>query len=203
MKLLSYIISFIVFSTFAKFTDAQTFGADALSTSGKKITNGFQPKINLFLGSSFHSFGCGNTFFSTHVTPELSLPVTKKFSVEVGMGYSTLFIGHGETSNGLSPGHYGTLFIKGNYKINEQLTISTTGYKTFNLQPVSQQEKLNPHALDFSNQGISINLNYKVNDNFRIDASFSYDKRQYNPFLYAPFTTGYQFGSPSYNYFGF
>ena len=151
-----------------------------------KADTGFNPSIKLSLGSSFGSFGPGVNSFGTWIMPEISAPVTNKFSVSIGMGYSSMFTAYpGEASMfNNTPQQYGSVYVSGIYELSEKVTISATGYKTFNLQPSQRKETINPHALDLSNEGVMINLNYKVNDKFEINATFSYDKRNYNPYGY-------------------
>ena len=75
---------------------------------------------------------------------------------------------------------YGHISVSGLYRVNEKLTIAGTAYKTFDLAPKKNQ--INPRALDFSNEGVMINLDYKVSDHVRINASFSYQKQ--SPYYY-------------------
>ncbi len=166
---------------------SQQLGENVLFNKAPSQVKGFNPHVSVSVGSSFTSFGPGINSFGTWVMPEISAPVTKKISVSAGIGYSTFFTGGscGESSLfGNNPQQYGSVYVKGNYQINERVSVSALAYKTFNLQPAPSQEKLNPHALDLSNEGVVINLNYKVTDKFEINASFSYDKRNYNPYYY-------------------
>jgi len=145
---------------------------------------GFNPKVRLSLGSSFSSFAPGYNAFGTYVMPELTIPVNKKFAVRAGIGYSTLFTNYGREGSVFNnkPLSYGTVYVEGIYKLNEKVTVSAMGYKTFNLNPKPVKEQVNPHVLDMSNEGVYLNLNYKVNDKFEINAGFSYDKGNYHPF---------------------
>jgi hypothetical protein len=150
----------------------------------KKPAKGFDPKVNLSVGSYFSSYGFGYNTFGTYVMPEITLPVNKNFAVRAGFGYTSLFTNYGSEGSVFnnSPQHYGTVYVEGIYKVNEKITVSAAGYKTFNLQPLPQKEKINPRALDMSNEGVNVNINYKVNDRFQINAGFSYDKGYYNPY---------------------
>jgi hypothetical protein len=175
--------------------NAQNLGDDVLiKEDGQQDTaivqspvkQGFNPKVSVSLGSSFSSFAPGVSAFGSYIMPEFTIPVNKKFAVRAGIGYSSVFTnfsGEGSVFNN-KPQSYGSVYVEGIYKVSEKVTVSALGYKTFNLQPQAPQETVNPRALDMSNEGVSFNLNYKVNDKFEINAGFSYDKRNYNPYGY-------------------
>ena len=169
-----------------------------------KTNTGFNPSVRVSLGSSFGSFGPGINSFGTWIMPEISAPITNKFSVSVGVGYSSMFSAYpGEASMfSNTPQQYGSVYVRGIYELSEKVTISATGYKTFNLQPSQRKETINPHALDLSSEGVMINLNYKVNDNFEINAGFSYDKRNYNPYYYNGGMMNNGFNNPAMGGFG-
>lgn len=192
MKKLLSILSIIALLTWLPSAGFSQQVGDDVILSSRPISNaantnkGFTPQVNVSLGSSFGSFAPGITSFGAYFMPEMSLPVTKRFSVSAGVGYTSLFTGFTNEGSMFSnaPQQYGSVYVKGIYQLNEKVTISAMGYKTFNLQQTPHTEKLNPHALDMSNQGVMIHLNYKVNDKVQINASFSYDKRNYNPYYF-------------------
>ena len=189
---------FFLISGMGNVLNAQTVGDDVFIKKYsviKEVNNtdkkGFQPKVNVSLGSSFSTFYPGYNAFGTYIMPTLTMPVNKKVSVRAGIGYSTFFTGQ-KSDNSLfnnKPQSYGTVYVEGVYKVSEKVTISATGYKTFDLNPAPQKEKLNPHALDLGNEGVYFNMKYKINDHMEINAGFSYDKRNYNPY-YTPFGGG-------------
>ncbi len=177
---------------------AQTFGQDVKGTSTQNKTF-FKPDVRLSLGSSFYSFYPGMNGFSTWVAPEISMPVNKKWSVAAGIGY-TNFITSGTpeiSGYGSQVQNYGSVYVKVRYQASEKLAVTALGYKTFNLSPQKPGDKINPRALDFSNSGAMIRLDYKVSEHFRINASFSMEQRHYNPF--DPYGYGYsRFGGDNY-----
>ena len=162
------------------------FGGQA-KRDGNKI-NRFVPDFRFSLGIGFGTFYPGVNYFSTYAGLESGTKVTNRLHVSAGVGLRSVFMGGGGGTASLmsgSPMNFGSLYIKGDYSINSHLTLTAIGYKTINLGSINNgKEKLNPHALDLTNQGVMINLNYKVNDNFQINASFSYDKGHYNPYFY-------------------
>ncbi len=178
---------------------AQTFGQDQKKDNHPEQTD-FKPQINLSLGSSFTAFYPGLNGFSSWVAPEISMPVGKKWTISAGMAYTNFVTtGTPEVAGfGQTVQNYGTLYVKGRYQVNDKLSITAAGYKTFNLSPQKPHEKVNPRALDFSNSGAMINIDYKVNDHFRINAAFSVQQRHYNPFMpygYGGYNSGF-YGHP-------
>jgi len=210
MKMKLHILIVVVFTTITPLlVIGQQLGDNRLvkETSSPEIVKantGFNPRVSVSLGSSFGSFGSGFNSFGTWIMPEISTPVTKKFSVSVGMGYSSMFTAYpGEASMfSNTPQQYGSVYVRGIYELIEKVTISATGYKTFNLQPSQKKETINPHALDLSSEGVMINLNYKVNDNFEINAGFSYNKRNYNAYYYNGGLMNGGFNNPAMGGFG-
>jgi len=144
----------------------------------------FKPSVNVSMGTSFSSFGTGNSAVGTYIAPEVAVPVSKKLTMSVGMGYSMMFLNSssefGSQSNQCS---YGSLFVSGTYQVNENLTVRGTAYKTFMLNPTTPGASINPQFFDFSNQGVKFDAEYKVNERFRIGVSVEYREQNY-PTLY-------------------
>ena len=178
---------------------AQEFGSNVKQQEGKVTLQaeqeGFKPDVRVSLGTSFSSFGPGFNTFGTYIAPEISMPISNKFSVQVGLGYSNQFYNApGETMFSGSNSQYGSIYVSGTYQVNEKLTIRGTGYKTFLLNPSPAGETANPYALDFSNQGVILDVDYKVSDKFRIGVSFEYREQNYPDF--------YPYGRNGMNGFG-
>ena len=191
---------------------AQEFGSNAINApfEEKPIVEqkkGFNPDIDVSvsLGTTFSSFGPGYNMFGTYVMPEFTVPINKKFAIRAGIGYSNMFYstpGNEGTLFEQNNMHYGSVYISGIYSVNEKLTIAGTAYKTFDLA-ARPEDQLNPRALDFSNEGIAVNVDYKISDNVRFNIGFSYQKQSgygnmYNqggyggfPMSGSPFNTGF------------
>jgi len=197
-KIIFIILLIILIGGIAKL-NAQEFGNNVKQEG--KVTlqteqQGFKPDVRVSIGTSFSTFGPGFNTFGTYIAPEISFPVYQKFSMQVGLGYSSLFFGQsGESMFGTNPSQYGSLYVSGTYQINEKLTIRGTGYKTFLLNPAPQEETVNPGAMDFSNQGLILDIDYKVSEHFRINASFEYRKQNYPAYYYGNPQNG--FGTPN------
>ncbi len=148
------------------------------NTTNTSTNNGFKPDISVSLSSSFTSFGQGVNTFGTSIFPSISFPVSDKFSISTGIGYSSLFLGNGSPFNS-QQSSYGHVFVSGAYKLNEKITVRGTGYKTFLLNPASPSFESNSSYMDFSSQGVIMDVEYKVTDNFRINVGFEYRQQNY------------------------
>ena len=183
-----------------QYMQAQTSGQDMQDFA--KSQTAFRPDVRLSLGSSFYSFYPGMNGFSTWVAPEISMPINKKWTFAVGIAYASfLTTGAPKTAGfGNTVQSFGSVYVKGRYQANEKLDITVVGYKTFNLSPQKPEDKVNPRAIDFSNSGAMVSVNYKVSNHFSIDAAFSMEQRHYNAFdLYGygfPGFGGGYYGSP-------
>jgi hypothetical protein len=194
MKFKLFISLFVVLVSLQTI-QAQTFGGNQ-KNNGKQGQATVKPDVKLSLGTSFTSFYPGLNGFSSWIAPEISMPLGKKWTVSAGLAYSNFITGGtpGITGFGQTVQNYGTIYVSGRYQVNPKLAITASGYKTFSLSPVRQKETVNPRALDFSNSGATISIDYKVNDHFRINAAFSMQQRRYNPF--SPYGYGSYYGSP-------
>ena len=187
---------------------AQEFGSNAINAPVEETPivvekKGFNPNIDVSvsLGTSFSSFGPGMNMFGTYVMPEFTIPVSKKFAVKAGIGYSTIFYSSpGNEGNLFSQNNaqYGHIYVTGIYQVNEKLTISGTAYKTFDLA-TRPEDQFNPHAFDFRNEGVNVNIDYKVSDRVRFNIGVSYQKQ--SPYNYMNNPGGFNnFGSPFNNH---
>ena len=164
----------------------------------------FVPDYRFGLSTSFGSFTPGVGLYAASLSAEAGDIVLGRIRISAGMSLGAVFIGNTRNRHSLlfdAPLNYGSLFVKGEYVVNKSITVTALGYKTMNLRPsLTGEEQLNPHALDLSNQGMMINLNYKVNDNFQINATLSYNKGYYNPY-FKGINNG-NFNNPAINGFG-
>lgn len=157
---------------------------------------GFKPDVKVSLGTSFTNFAPGYTSFGTFIAPEISMPVTKKIDISVGIGYSSMFYSiPGESSFNANPSSYGNIYISGTYHVNEKLSIRGTGYKTFLLNPQNFSENSNNNYLDFSSQGFILDVEYKVTEHFHVNASFQYREQNYPDYYFG--NPHNSFGSPN------
>lgn len=157
------------------------------NTTNKGFLAGVKPKVSVSLSTAFGSYGYGLNTMSTSVFPKISFPVSNKFALSAGIGYSSIFMSDapGSVFNS-TPSSYGHVFISGDYLLNERITLRGTAYKTFNLgQPQAGiGGDINSPFYDFSSQGVIMDVEYKVNDNFRINVGFEYREQNYP--MYGP-----------------
>ena len=154
-----------------------------------------KPKLSVSLSTSFSSFGYGYTALGTSIMPQITFPVSKKISITGGIGYSTFLMGNNEESVFNSqPSSYGHIFVSGNYLLNEKITVRGTAYKTFSLSDPTIGSGSEMPNYNFDSQGIIMDVEYKVTDNFRINVGFEYRKQNYP--MYGPMTPNMGNNSP-------
>lgn len=157
----------------------------AEQTEVQPIKQGFTPDVSVSLGTSFTSFAPGYSYFGTFIAPEIYFPVSNRFAISTGIGYSTIYFNStGESLFNNRPMQYGSIYVSGSYRMTEKLTVSGTGYKTFLLNPPDPANENSPDYFDNSNQGVILNMDYKVNENFRINASFQFHQQNGSPYNY-------------------
>ena len=198
MKQINRIITIITISLLipiSMFAQAHTIGFANMQGENSSVIG--KPELSVSLTSSFTAFAPGYTAFGTTIMPQVTLPVSNKFRLSTGIGYSTLFM---NADNGSvfssSPSGYGHVFISGTYDVNEKISLRGTGYKTFNLsQSTPFNNDNNSSGYDFSSQGVIVDVEYRVTDNFRINVGFEY--REQNTPMYNP--NGFQQNNPHIN----
>ena len=184
-------------------------GSDSLtssSSSPRKTDKRFVPgKISsgMELGTYFTSFSGYGSSFSTYISPYISYPVNSRFRINAGMtivnsslfGIKPLYPMNQENSlngNIISA----LIYVSGDYLVNERLKISGTLYKEINLfNSVPGRNSFT----DQNAQGGYMKVDYKVFENFYIEAGFGYSKgvNPYNPYGGFPYSNGFSYpGSP-------
>ena len=163
-------------------TPSQSFEEEPIIDQGSQ-KNCSNPMSVFHWELLFQLFGSGHNAFGTYIAPEISMPVSKKFSVSFGMGYSNMFfnspVESGFQGNSRS---YGNLFVSGTYQVNEKLIVRGTAYKTFMLNPPSAIKQINPQYIDFSSQGVIFDAEYNVSEHFKVGVSIEYREQNYPSF---------------------
>jgi len=190
----------------------QSFGSNVLGinksttdSTVKTITKTpklFKPNVRVNLGTSFTTFGNNFTGFQSFIAPEISMPVSKKTEVSFGMSYTSMqFRSGNENTTYSGNNNYGSVYVSGTYHVNDKFSVKATGYKTFLLNPGNFNNENQNSYLDFSNQGAIVDLEYRITENFRINASFQYHEQNNPNFFYGNPYGGYGgyngFSSPS------
>ncbi len=213
-----YLILLVIPLAFSQFEcHAQSFGSNVLGVNKAKTDSSlkiiskspalYKPNVRVNLGTSFTSFGNNFTGFQSFIAPEISMPVSKKTEVSFGMTYTSMQFRSGNENSFQSSNHnYGSIYVSGTYHVNDKFSVRATGYKTFMLNPSNFNNENQNSYLDFSNQGAIVDLEYRLTDNFRINASFQYHEQNNPNFFYHNPYGGYGgyngFSSPATGGFG-
>lgn len=136
--------------------------------------------FNFTAMSSFSSFSSYGNVFSNTLSPSLSYKVSRKFSVQGGVSISHNYFNsqNNESPYSIFPGTghstIGTVWVRGNYLINEKLSVSATGYKQFSIYDKTDNPYYNYNGID--NKGLILDVNYRPSKNVFINARFEYNK---------------------------
>lgn len=167
------------------------------NNQNNSFLNNSKPQLSASFTTTFTSFGQGVNAIGTSFMPQITFPVSHKFTLSTGIGYSTFFMGNqSESLFQSNQSNYGHVFVTGNYLVNEKITVRGTAFKTFMLGSGNPNTETKSPFYDFSSQGIIMDVEYKVTDNFRINVGFEY--RQQNYPMYNP---GMNYHSPQMNSF--
>jgi hypothetical protein len=160
-----------------------------------------KPDYKLQLGTIFSTTRGYGSGISTYVSPEIGYSLTSRFRINAGIsiintnlfGVTPFYSLNGEQK---SNGNFTStlIYLNGQYKINERLTMNGSVYKQFNLfddPPDNPYSKLNDR------QGFNMAIDYKAAENFHIQAGFGYSKG-YSPYYHDPF--GASYGQPPFSW---
>ncbi len=200
-QILKYSLLFFTFSLLMIY-DAKAQYVNLTEERGNNTNESrlYSPRISLDISSGFTSYGNSMNHFSTSVSPKILLPVNRRFSIVAGIGYTTLFTGQ-NSYFGRQNLSYGSVFAGGNYMLNDKVQLSGIAYSTINFNNPVLSDNENTFQ-NFEAKGVAFDVEYRVNDNFRINVGFKYHK-QNTPLYYDPFfpLNGGNFTSP-FNYQG-
>lgn len=148
-------------------------------------------KLNMELGSFFGTSFGGRNYMGTYVAPNLSYPVTKKFTLSVGTRITSTFGNSSYESGYYSPYYPGgnmtrsLFYVEGSYQVNSRLTVSGAAYKEFDL---SRAPSPTDNRYNFDSKGFIMGVDYQIGKNIFIHGSIevsdgpSYNRM--NPFSY-------------------
>jgi len=153
-----------------------------------------KPDYKLQFGTMFSTTSGYGSCISTYVSPEIGYSLTSRFRINGGISIiTTNLFGvtpfYSMNSEQKVNGNYTSalIYLNGQYKINERLTMNGSVYKQFNLfddPPGNRYSKLNDR------QGFNMAIDYKAAENFHIQAGFGYSKG-YSPYYHDPFGASY------------
>jgi hypothetical protein len=169
----------------------------SLSSTGIKNYRFIPGKIGsgVRFGTFFNSFSGYGSSFSTYVSPHISYSLNSRLRINAGVTVvnSTLYdvkpwysMNQESTLNGNFTN--ALIFVSGDYLVNDRLKLSGTLFKEFNL--LNSVTGNNPYSRDNA-QGVSMRLDYKVFENFHIEAGFGYSKgaNPYQHYFGSPFSS--------------
>jgi hypothetical protein len=134
---------------------------------------GVSVQVGTGFGSNFH----GNSSFYTFASPSLAYNLTPRFRLKTGV---TVFNNFGSPLNtGYDPyyspvmpnGTTTSVFVQGDYLLNNKLTLSGALYKDFSTFNIHSTD---PRFKPPESQGMILNLNYRPTSSVEINASFGY-----------------------------
>ncbi len=149
----------------------------------KKLYTGLDANMGYMVSSK----GYGGPFMS--LSPYAAYPVNDKFHLTVGIsaGFGNIYLPYlysGENSEML-PMTQMFIYARGNYMLNEKLTVSGSAYKRI-VDVKNPNRSLKP-STSFDYQGVSVGLNYKITNNISFGAQIHFDSPAYNNSIYSPF----------------
>lgn len=165
---------------------------------------GRQPDFNLSAGTSFSTAGRYGSALTSWVTPSVSYPLGKRFSIHGGLSLVNEYFDGVRPLYGATEAPYSgnltsaIIFIDGRYQLSRRLTLSGGAYKQI---PLLEDSPGNSPFYRQDRQGYYLNAEYRVTDHFHIEAGFGYSKGnspyRTDPFCSDPFrmnTPGVGFG---------
>ena len=180
----------------------QTVGSDTVLGEKRQLVQNDEFKYHFSLGSEFTSISGFGSALTTYITPSVSYKLGKRFSIGGGISLiqtnyfnTRTYLQNEQTASGNGNFMSGTIFVNGQYFVNERLTISGSAYKQF---PISRDPlPYNPFDPVSSRgaQGVNFNVGYQVGKNVYIQAGFRYSDGE-NHYSCDPFRGKYGFGIP-------
>ncbi len=150
-------------------------------------------RLSVEMGTGFTSLSTGGSIFGNYISPHLEYDVSPSFTIIAGGSFSfnqynnmpqSLVVNNNTnySQQGLTD-H--SLFMSGRYMINENLFMTGTVYREQGHMPTML---MNRGVLDYSNQGMSMGVEYRVSNNIRFGAEVGVNRTN-NPYHYfSPFT---------------
>jgi hypothetical protein len=152
----------------------------------------YNARFNLEVGTSFSSFSPGTSMYGNYIAPRLEYDLSPSFTVIAGGSFSfnqynnlpqslvvtnnSALIRQGLTDH--------SLYLSGRYMFNQNLFMTGTVYSDKLHLPML----MNPGVLDYSIQGMTMGIGYRINNNISFGAEIGVNRTN-NPFqLYTPFS---------------
>ncbi|MCF8367990.1 MAG: hypothetical protein K9G76_03035 [Bacteroidales bacterium] len=147
-------------------------------------------KFDMTFGTMFATTFGNGSYFGTYVSPRVSYPLSKKFTLRTGGMFTYSPSGNAfnpwyslnELNNYRSPLTQSFLYAEGAYQLNENVILTGTVYKEIDFynQP---SPMMNRQAFDGS--GVIMGIDYKLGENVFIHGQVGFSNRSnsyYSPF---------------------
>ncbi len=146
--------------------------------------------VNVNMGTSV-AVSHGNFYSSYYVAPAFNYQVNPRLNVRVGVVYMNATIPPISISENQSYSYPAvnniSVFTEGRYSVNPRLTLSGSAYKQVN----TNTQSMNPKALDYGMQGVSVGFDYKLSEGIHVGAQINFQNNTnpyYNPYYrYSPY----------------
>ncbi len=189
------LLSFLFFTVSQGFGQQQQIKKDTLQAGVDDINmirylSEKKLKFNLEVGTVFSTgLGSGN-YFSTYVSPHVAYALSPRFNLNIGTTIMNGFPVNPYSPahdyplyNPLSPGTVSFVYVGGDYKVNDKLTLSGNVYKEFStFNNPNQLQK----GYNYNVQGMSMGVDYKVGKNAFIHGQIQISNDR-NPYFSHPF----------------
>ncbi|MCB0806579.1 MAG: hypothetical protein KDC05_12335 [Bacteroidales bacterium] len=173
-----------------------------ISENSSQVLKTQKPSFSLEMGTVFGFSKVYGNSFGTFVSPRISYPLSKRFSISTGM---TLYRNTGNyvyspfdqslTAGGFSGS---LLFVEGAYQMNENLTLTGAAFHDINLSRKPPSVRQNSAMFNDSYKGVMMGAKYKLGDNVFIEGQVEFSNGR-NPYLHSPFNRSSM--SPAYHPF--
>jgi hypothetical protein len=161
-------------------------------SSGNILFKPGETHFGMEIGGGIGSNFSGNSMFSTWAAPSFSYNLSKRFRLNAGLSlnsYSGDLYYPGISENFNSPVKRSVMstsvFVSGDYLLNNKIMLSGAAYKTF----FPSNNTISDPRLKFQeSQGVMLNVRYRPTEHFEINAGFEYGNG-YSPYR-SPFAPG-------------
>jgi hypothetical protein len=146
-------------------------------------------KLNIEVGTTFGTTFGNGSYFGTYLSPNISYPVSKRFTVSTG-GYLLNTQGLNQQSEGVIYPYnpfVGSmtrtfLYVKGAYRLNENITLTGAAYKEFNAFNAPQP---NVPGGNYNYEGFIMGVDYQLGENVFIRGQVEFSNGN-SPYRYSP-----------------
>ena len=192
------ILIFLAFPLFSQDSESDNYQIDSLSAVSVTPANQQLPEqnkikkldVDVNMGTSV-AVSHGKLYSGYFMAPAFNYHVNPRLNVRVGLVYyrttlPPLSISENQTYTFPTVNNF-SVFTEGQYSVNSRLTVTGSAYKQLN----TTVHTMNPKALDYGMQGVSVGFDYKISEGLHVGAQFNFQNTTnpyYNPYYrYSPY----------------